>query len=259
MASFGDNLRRERELRGVSLREIADATKISVRFLDALETDRLDVLPGGMFPRAFARQYALYLGLDVERTLASFSRLSVEPAAPPVRPVRRREAAVDSRRVWLRRAGAGGAVALIGVALYVTGVLSSRPRPVPTQPVGVGGPASAPTAPLPATPAPTPLNETGLTLELKAEQLCWVEVLVDGHEVLNRVLSAGETTKIEATQEIRLSVGNAGGLSLSVNNRPGLPLGRAGEVRRNIVITRESLPSLVQGATPGASSSSLSG
>ena len=53
MASFGENLRRERELRGVSLREIAEATKISVRFLQALEQDRVDVLPGGLFPRAF--------------------------------------------------------------------------------------------------------------------------------------------------------------------------------------------------------------
>ena len=54
MGSFGENLRRERDLRGVSLREIADATKISSRFLQALEEDRLDVLPGGLFPRAFA-------------------------------------------------------------------------------------------------------------------------------------------------------------------------------------------------------------
>ena len=63
MASFGENLRRERELRGVDLRDIADATKISVRFLQALEQDRVDVLPGGIFPRAFVRQYAKELGL----------------------------------------------------------------------------------------------------------------------------------------------------------------------------------------------------
>jgi cytoskeleton protein RodZ len=116
--------------------------------------------------------------------------------------------------------------------------------------------AQAPT-PVPAAPAATPTLK-GLTLELRAQQMCWVEVFVDGRSVLNRVLSAGETTRLEATQEIRLSVGNAGGLALSVNNQPGLPLGRAGEVRKNIVITRENLPSLVQGTTTGASSS-LSG
>ena len=50
---------------------------------------------------------------------------------------------------------------------------------------------------------------------------------------------------IEADGEIVLSVGNAGGLSISVNNREGLPLGDSGEVRRNIVITRQNLKSLL--------------
>ena len=72
MASFGENLRRERELRGVDLRDIADATKISIRFLQALEQDRVDILPGGIFPKAFVRQYAKHLGLDPERLVAEF-------------------------------------------------------------------------------------------------------------------------------------------------------------------------------------------
>jgi hypothetical protein len=49
-------------------------------------------------------------------------------------------------------------------------------------------------------------------------------------------------------------VGNAGALSLRINDRPGLALGRRGEVRRNIVITKQSLPSLVEDASPGRSS-----
>src|SRR5512139_3261919 len=72
MGSFGDNLRREREVRGVSLREIAEGTKIAVRFLQALEEDRVDVLPGGLFPRAFVKQYALFLGLDSDKAAADF-------------------------------------------------------------------------------------------------------------------------------------------------------------------------------------------
>ena len=58
MASFGENLRRERELRGVSLREIADDTKISIRFLQALEQDRVDILPGIRIARSSAVDYA---------------------------------------------------------------------------------------------------------------------------------------------------------------------------------------------------------
>src|SRR5215475_10955304 len=88
MPSFGENLRRERELRGVSLRDIADATKISVRFLDALEKGRHDLLPGGLFVRAFVKQYARHLGLDVDRTVADFlyAYPDAVPEKPPVPP-----------------------------------------------------------------------------------------------------------------------------------------------------------------------------
>jgi hypothetical protein len=70
-------------------------------------------------------------------------------------------------------------------------------------------------------------------------------VRADGQTVVNRVLSEGESQTLEARGEIVLSVGNAGGLQLRVNDRPTLPLGRSGEVRKNIVITRQNLPSLV--------------
>jgi cytoskeleton protein RodZ len=72
MASFGENLRREREMRGVTLQEIAAATKISVRFLLALEEEEFTKLPGGIFTRSFIRAYAKYLGLDEERVLAEY-------------------------------------------------------------------------------------------------------------------------------------------------------------------------------------------
>jgi len=60
--------------------------------------------------------------------------------------------------------------------------------------------------------------------------------------------------ELQAKGEIVLSVGNAGGLEFSVNDRPGLALGRSGEVKRNIVITKQSLPALVQDAAAGGSS-----
>src|SRR5688572_3014521 len=88
MASFGENLKRERELRGIDLREIAQATKISVRFLEALEADRIDLLPGGIFRRSFVREYARYVGLDADRMVSEFlhafgEERAAEPLASP--------------------------------------------------------------------------------------------------------------------------------------------------------------------------------
>src|SRR5215831_13326994 len=80
MASFGESLRREREMRGVSLEEISATTKISLRFLQALEADDFAKVPGGLFARSFLRSYASYLGLDTERLLAEYQL--VAPRAP---------------------------------------------------------------------------------------------------------------------------------------------------------------------------------
>src|SRR3954453_23130497 len=66
LASFGDELRREREIRGISLKEIADSTKISKRFLEAIERNDHRTLPAPVFTRGFVREYARYLGLSSE-------------------------------------------------------------------------------------------------------------------------------------------------------------------------------------------------
>ena len=72
MGSFGENLRREREMRGVTLEEISAATKISIRFLKSIESEEFSKLPGGIFTRSFIRAYAHYLGLDEEPILAEY-------------------------------------------------------------------------------------------------------------------------------------------------------------------------------------------
>ncbi|HXJ92782.1 MAG TPA: RodZ domain-containing protein [Terriglobia bacterium] len=76
MGSFGENLRREREMRGVTLEEIAESTKISTRLLRALEQEHFSDLPGGVFTRSFIRHYADYLGLDSEHVLAEYRQVA---------------------------------------------------------------------------------------------------------------------------------------------------------------------------------------
>src|SRR5271154_5524745 len=71
--SFGEHLRREREMRGVSLEEISAATRISTRFLEAIEKDQWDQLPGGVFNRGFIRSIARYLGLDEDSLVAEYA------------------------------------------------------------------------------------------------------------------------------------------------------------------------------------------
>ena len=69
---FGTKMKRLREERGVTLRRIADTTRISVSALEALERNDISRLPGGIYSRAFVRSYAIEVGLDPEQTVREF-------------------------------------------------------------------------------------------------------------------------------------------------------------------------------------------
>ena len=71
--TFGESLKREREMRGVTLDEISAATRIATRFLRAIENEEWDQLPGGVFNRGFVRAVARYLGLDEENIVAEYT------------------------------------------------------------------------------------------------------------------------------------------------------------------------------------------
>jgi cytoskeleton protein RodZ len=72
MAALGQKLREERESRNISIEEIAAATKIVPRYLEALEADHLDKMPGGFFVKGIIRSYARAIGLDADEVLARY-------------------------------------------------------------------------------------------------------------------------------------------------------------------------------------------
>ena len=82
VSSFGEELKRERELREISLREISEATKINLRYLDALERNDFERLPGGVFNKGFVRAYAEYIGVDPE-TMVNAYLLEARGQQPP--------------------------------------------------------------------------------------------------------------------------------------------------------------------------------
>jgi len=82
MGGFGDRLRREREMRGITLDEIMESTKIARRHLEALEKEQFDQLPGGVFNKGFVKAYARFLGLDEDQAVADYSAVANEQPEP---------------------------------------------------------------------------------------------------------------------------------------------------------------------------------
>lgn len=86
MSSIGETLRRERQRRNLDLNQISRELKISSKFLAAIEDERFDKLPAGVFAKSFVRQYAMLLGLDADELAAEVQR-TLHPEPPPGAPV----------------------------------------------------------------------------------------------------------------------------------------------------------------------------
>ncbi len=154
MAGFGEYLRREREMRGVSLEEISIATKISIRFLRAIENEEISKLPGGIFTRSFVRTYARYLGLDEERVLADCQLAGQHKPEVDIHRItanraRKNGAASRTRIITLLMAGVllAGGYALFRYSRRIMEQQSSAPVVIPPSTTAIGTNTPAVTAP----------------------------------------------------------------------------------------------------------------
>jgi len=256
MISFGEELKREREARKIRLSLIADETKIGVRFLEAIESGRLDMIPGRFYRRAYIRAYARYLGLDGERWVAAyeFATLADASSLPP------RPSAKHPRSEWSRLPLAAAvkwsAVVIAGVGLSGAAAAVWRrapeayPTPSPMEAfrsatVRVNRELEATHPPFvreelePHSPSPA-----NVRLTLRVDEPCWLDVRTDGRPATEGVMVGGFEREFEAA-EICLSLGNAGGLSYWIDGQAGRPLGQSGQVRKDVCITSENAADFV--------------
>jgi cytoskeletal protein RodZ len=273
-ATFGEELKRHRLLREVSLESIASATKISVRHLQALERGDLQRLPAPVFTRGFIRAYADFLGLDPDEMVNAYlSELGLSGRAQPLggEP---RASRVPSRGLLVLAVVAAAVALLIAAGIWRH---AHRPRPAPvrsaalppvslsphirlvpgaTETAAPSPPTTAAAASLPPAPAapsparaaadpPVPAGSMSLSIRLDAD--CWGEVFGDGRRLFSGTLRRGDERTFEARKSFRLTFGNAGAVRASVNGRPLPPLGKPGEVVRDIRIDPERLQEILSG------------
>lgn len=226
---IGKVLREAREARGVELDAVAAVTKIRPRYLEAIEAERWEALPGRAYARGFLRAYAGFLELDPEPLVAELER-DLEPDATAGLPD---EPIVQPGTVatGLRARGWRALVAVAAVAVAIAGgvalVLSSggdgsetSPPAVPPSGEEVGEPAEPPAEPEPPDSEPAPV-----TLRLTATGTVWVCV-VDGRDearVNGETLAEGEERGPIEARRLRMTLGN-GAVEASVDGEPiGIP------------------------------------
>ena len=238
MSGFGKKFSSARDVKGLSLDQIAEETRISTRFLHAIEQETFHLLPGGVFNRGFIRTYATQVGLDPDIAVAEYQDLTKETVDEELS--RSPELAPERHIVPV---AVGGLIVLIvlfyifardrNVATETAGPLTATSqtmaRPEPEPAVNRAATLQPPPSPPPATAEPT---FEGVSIQIQVHDATWVVVATDGREVVSgEILRAGTSRRYTARKAIELTVGNAAGLSLRINDREVPSLGRAGQVR----------------------------
>ena len=253
--TVGARLREAREKRGVSLRQIATSTRISVMSLEALERSDLSRLPGGIFTRAFIRAYAEEVGLDPDRTIQEFiAELPPDAATATAHPA----AIEDGEKLDSDRKAVATALRLAVVSLpIIVLVIYYGAQRTPAAPDGTAVPAAESHEPAmntrvasqqPAQPAAAPdaaaaapsamPKMSGLSIEIAPRARCWVSVNADGEYAFSGLMNAGDKRVVSAKEQIVLNVGDAGAFVYTLNGRTGKALGAPGEVvSRRITLT----------------------
>jgi cytoskeleton protein RodZ len=226
-------LRLAREEKGLSLRDVAEATKLSVRAIELLECGRLSGLPEGIYRRSIVKAVAREVGLNPEQLLAEFSSLHPDALPAPQSPVLVEPKVARSYNKAIAFVSAALPM-FAGVAYFVlpmtramvadapkTPAYERRIDPVRAEIVPVGGFTEVPAA----DPRPVPVVVT-LTISSR----CQLRVVADGNEIVGRTMEQGETLPIELGEELLLLGDNASAVQFSINGQAGRLLGEPGDV-----------------------------
>lgn len=238
--SFGSWLRRQRELRNITLREVADTTKISFRYLEALESDRFDVLPAGIFARGFLREYARYVGLDPDEAVNYYlAALQEQEEEVEEESIAAPAPSVGSRQLWIAIVVALLLLgAVVAVILLRVGGEEASSRPGAAVP-GIAAPVVTPPLPEPvASRDERPASPITVTLDFTSD--CWVEAVVDDRRRLSELRVQGESLRLAAEERIELVLGDGDAVRVEVNGEPW-PLPAATGDRRDLTIDLQAV------------------
>jgi cytoskeletal protein RodZ len=227
--NFGERLKRERELREVSMDELTKATRISTRFVEALENEDWGKLPGGVFGHGFVRTIARYLGLNEEALLGEYDSARAEHSPPPPAKIEER---IPSPPKWLPVA-AVAVLLLLLLGLFFT-VRYAWHR--------VAASRAAKKAAASAVTQPQLPSAALLDLSVSTSAATRVRIVADDKILLDTELPAGENRHFSANRQFEVTAGDSSAVLLELNGRAMPPLGAPGASGRIVLSEKDLRP-----------------
>lgn len=242
--SLGARLRRARESRNLTLREISDSTRISRRHLEAIESDDYKQLPGGIFNRSFIKAFARAVGYNEEEAVLAYQRVARERGeAFDDEPATRRSSRVYMDDVPTRSPLLTAALSLIILAVISLGAYAAlhyfrrteQPRSATTPAQSNSRPNAQPapnaqqstqgatTSASPNAQAATPAPNARLSVQVKAKgEDVWLRTTLDAQTSSDGILKADQLKELTADQSLKLEYAHAkaSALEVTINGRP---------------------------------------
>ena len=260
-SSLGVQLRRAREAQNLSLRDISDQTRISRRYLEAIEADDYKNLPGGIFNRSFVKAFAKAVEFDEAQAIRAYERTArAQGETPDDVPTSRQASRIYTDGEPVRSPLVTIALSILILAIISLGAYAAlhwyqrrnehrANQPPPTnRPVVNANQQVAP----PTQPTPTPAVATsGLSVQVKAQgEDVWLRSKVDGGASTEEILKADQVKDLTATDTLSLqySKSKAKALAVTINGRPAVvPLEPAkGKPLVEMLITKDDYARLLQ-------------
>jgi len=250
----GNNLKKARLEKGLSLEDVQKATKIHPNILRAIEGDSISDL-NPIYLKGFIKIYCQFLGVDPKDYVSDYQQpvwrvnLDKETAREQNAPVPNKPL-INLKSFIPGKKFISGFIILIIVILIFAGLFNlgkaifSHRRALPSKRTGaalaVKVKTEAPRIKPKAQSLPLAVRgevSTGIRLTVSAKDNCLLFVKSDGHAVFHRVLEKGRSETWLARDRIELDVGNAGAVELQVNEQRFPTIGRRGQTIKGITIS----------------------
>jgi cytoskeletal protein RodZ len=229
--SLGKYLKKERESRNLSLKQVSQKTRISEHVLTSIEEDRHDLLPAATYVKGFLSAYARFLGMDPNDVLSRYpNRFEGKGISRSETPAPKK---IQSKTRYGRVLSGILVILLIAFILFYFKLPFPTPPVQPPPPKPMASPETEEPSPVspPQTAAPVSSEEeVPFTLQIKAVEETWVRIQINGEPDQEMTLKPGERTSHRASERIQLRIGNAGGLDLIFNGKTLEKFGKTGEV-----------------------------
>lgn len=257
MNSFGQELKKERELRGISLKEIADTTKINIRYLRALEEDKFDMLPGKFFIKSIIKSYAGYIGLEEETILDHFHHTLRLKTKKKEEQAEEEELPTEvPRKFKLFFRIAGYFIIIITALVIVIFLIRSRNSVSVDEHTLTTELISSEKLPSTLINMLNPYKR--MVLEMRFHQKTWIKILSDGKLYFTGLKYPGERLSVTADDAFLIHIGNAGGFTYRINGVSGKPFGKSGQVIKNLRLTFRNYEQYLENKTATSSAILLS-